>query len=83
MLTLNLKGAQLPVGQTIITFNPEFFSSNYIEHLETKFTEMTHDNDVRIPGACRHELRVKYEEGGIEVPQDLINRIKAMSKGEV
>ncbi len=60
-----------------------FFSSNYIEHLETMFTEMTHDNDVRIPGARRHELREKFEHDGIEVPQDLIDRIKAISKGEV
>lgn len=70
------------VGQSIIAFNPDFFSSNYIDHLETMFTEMTNDNDVRIPGARRHELREKYEQEGIEVPQALIDRIKAISKGE-
>ena len=42
------------------------------------FTEMTHDNDVRIPGARRHELRAKYEYEGIEVPQDLLDRIAAI-----
>ncbi len=82
-LFANNEGGPPNVGQSIIAFNPEFFSSNYIEHLETMFTEMTHDNDVRIPGARRHELREKFEHDGIEVPQDLIDRIKAISKGEV
>lgn len=81
-LFANTEGGPPNVGQSIIAFNPEFFSSNYIEHLETMFTEMTHDNDVRIPGARRHELRKKYEREGIEVPQALIDRIIAISKGE-
>ena len=81
-LFANNEGGPPNVGQSIIAFNPEFFSSNYIEHLESMFTEMTHDNDVRIPGARRHELREKYEKEGIEVPQVLIDRIKAISKGE-
>ena len=81
-LFANNEGGPPNVGQSIIAFNPDYFSSNYIEHLETMFTELTLDNDVRIPGARRHELRAKYEVDGINVPQDLIDRITALSKGE-
>jgi len=66
------------VGQSIIAFDPDFFSDGYIEHLETMFTAMTDDNDVRIPGARRHELRAQYERDGVEVPQDLLDRIAAI-----
>jgi len=71
----NNEGGVPNVGQSIIAFNPDFFSANYIEHLEAMFTEMTQDNEVRIPGARRHELRAKYEQEGIEVPQNLLDRI--------
>ena len=74
----NNEGGVPNVGQSIIAFNPDFYSTAYLENLETMFTEMTHDNEVRIPGARRHELRVKYEQEGIEVPQDLLDRIAAI-----
>ena len=81
-LFANNEGGPPNVGQSIIAFNPDYFSSNYIEHLETMFTELTHDNEVRIPGARRHELRTTHELQGIDVPQELIDRIRALSKGE-
>lgn len=67
------------VGQSIIAFNPDFYSDNYLEHLETMFTALTHDNDVRIPGARRHELRTKHEQEGVEVPQALLDKIADLS----
>jgi len=84
-LFANNEGGPPNVGQSIIAFNPDFFSSNYIEHLETMFTDLTDDSDgsdVRIPGARRHQLRAQYERDGIEVPQELIDRIDALSRGE-
>ena len=74
----NNEGGFPNVGQSIIAFNPDFYSSSYIDHLEAMFTEMTLDNEVRIPGARRHELRAQYEQEGIEVPQDLLDRIAAI-----
>ena len=67
------------VGQSIIAFNPDFFSDSYLAHLETMFTAMTEDNEVRIPGERRHSLRKKHEQEGVEVPQVLLDKIAELS----
>jgi (2R)-3-sulfolactate dehydrogenase (NADP+) len=74
----NNEGGVPNVGQSIIAFNPDFYSAAYLENLETMFTEMTHDNEVRIPGARRHEPPLKYDPEGKEVPQDSLDRIAAI-----
>jgi (2R)-3-sulfolactate dehydrogenase (NADP+) len=40
---------------------------------------MTADNGVRIPGDRRHQLRVKHEREGVEVPQALLDKIAELS----
>ena len=67
------------VGQSIIAFNPDFYSEGYLAHLEGMFAEMTNDNEVRIPGARRHELRAKHEAEGVDVPQALLDKIAELS----
>ena len=67
------------VGQTIIAFNPEFYSDGYLEHLETMFASLTDDNEVRIPGERRQQLRAKHERDGVEVPQALLDKIADLS----
>lgn len=67
------------VGQSIIAFNPDFFSAGYLEHLERLFTAMTQDNEVRIPGERRHQLRQKHEQEGVDVPQELLDKIAALA----
>ncbi|PID46730.1 MAG: lactate dehydrogenase [Proteobacteria bacterium] len=73
------EGGPPNVGQSIIAFNPDFYSDDYLAHLETMFTAMTEDNDVRIPGARRHSLREKHEAEGVEVPQALLDKIAELS----
>jgi len=73
------EGGPPNVGQSIIAFNPDFYSEGYLEHLETMFTALTDDNEVRIPGARRHELRAQHEAEGVEVPQALLDKIAALS----
>ena len=67
------------VGQTIIAFNPDFYSEGYLQHLETMFTALTDDNEVRIPGERRQSLREQHERDGVEVPQELLDKIAALS----
>ncbi|MFT5708107.1 MAG: (2R)-3-sulfolactate dehydrogenase (NADP+) [Oceanospirillaceae bacterium] len=68
------------VGQTIIAFNPEFYSADYLEHLESMFSALTDDNEVRIPGARRQQLREKHQRDGVEVPQALLDKIADLSR---
>ncbi|WP_261842781.1 Ldh family oxidoreductase [Aliamphritea ceti] len=67
------------VGQTIIAFNPEFYSDGYLAHLETMFASLTDDNEVRIPGERRQQLREQHERDGVEVPQALLDKIADLS----
>lgn len=78
-LFANNEGGPPNVGQSIIAFNPDFFSDNYLAHLETMVAAMTADNEVRIPGDRRHQLRVKHEREGVEVPQALLDKIAELS----
>lgn len=68
------------VGQSIIAFNPDFYSSDYLAHMESMFSAMTEDNEVRIPGERRHSLRAKHEAEGVDVPQALLDKIAALCK---
>jgi len=76
----NNDGGPPNVGQSIIAFDPAFYSDGYLAHLETAFAEMTRDNDVRIPGDRRNELRRKHEAGGVEVPEELLEKIAGLSE---
>ena len=51
------EGGPPNVGQTIIAMDPAFFSDGFVAHLESMFTDLTTDNEVRVPGERRAELR--------------------------
>jgi (2R)-3-sulfolactate dehydrogenase (NADP+) len=44
------------------------------------FAALTEDNDVRIPGERRAQLRVKHEADGVDVPQSLIDQITELAQ---
>jgi (2R)-3-sulfolactate dehydrogenase (NADP+) len=48
--------------------------------MESMFSAMTEDNEVRIPGERRHSLRAKHEAEGVDVPQALLDKIAALCK---
>ena len=68
------------VGQTIIAFCPDYFASGFVEHLEQMLADLTEENDVRVPGERRGQLRAKHESEGVEVPQELLDQIVALQK---
>ncbi len=76
----NNDGGPPNVGQSIIAFNPAFYSDGYLAHLETLFADMTTDNDVRIPGDRRNDLRKHHEQHGVDVPQELLDKIATLSQ---
>ena len=73
------EGGPPNVGQTIIAMDPSFFSDGFVAHLEGMVSELTRDNDVRVPGERRAELRRIHEEKGIEVPETLLAQIAELS----
>jgi len=74
------EGGPPNVGQTIIAFSPDYFASGFIEHLEQMLADLTEDNDVRVPGERRGQLRAKHEAEGVEVPQMLLDQIAELQK---
>ena len=76
----NTDGGPPNVGQTIIAIDPNFLDGNFTNHLETMFAALTEDNDVRIPGERRAQLRVKHEADGVDVPQSLIDQITELAQ---
>ncbi|MEZ5478156.1 MAG: Ldh family oxidoreductase [Thiolinea sp.] len=79
----NNDGGPPNVGQSIIALNPDFFSADYLAHLERMISALTEDgsNAVRLPGERRQQLRARHEREGVEVPQDLLERIEALAQG--
>jgi (2R)-3-sulfolactate dehydrogenase (NADP+) len=73
------EGGPPNVGQTIIALDPAFFSDDFVAHLEAMFTELTRDNEVRIPGARRAERRQYHEANGVDVPESLVAQIQELS----
>ncbi len=66
------------VGQLIIALEPSRLGGDaYEERIETFVAELLGREGVRLPGAKRHAKREAAEADGIEVPQDLIDRINA------
>ncbi len=79
-LFANNEGGPPNVGQTIIVMNPDFYSDSYLSHIETMFSALTEDNEVRIPGERRQMLREKHSSEGVDVPQSLIDKINELSQ---
>ncbi len=73
------EGGPPNVGQTIIAIDKAFLSSGYVEHLEQMFSALREDNEVRIPGERRAELRRQHERDGVDVPQVLLDQIAELA----
>lgn len=76
----NEEGGPPNVGQTIIALDPLFFAADFVDHLEQMLNDLTQDNDVRVPGERRGQLRAKHEAEGVDVPQTLLDQIAALQE---
>jgi len=50
--------------------------------LETMLSALTNEPGVRLPGNRRHQFRQQAEQNGVEVPQELIDRLEVFASGE-
>jgi (2R)-3-sulfolactate dehydrogenase (NADP+) len=51
----------------------------FLERVETLVGAMLEDEGVRLPGARRHELREKAGRAGVNVPDELLARIRSLA----
>jgi len=73
-------GGEPKVGQFFIAISPGAFApggdSTYSVRLETMLTALAHEPGVRLPGARRHESRLRAETDGVAVPIELLEKLE-------
>ena len=80
----NNTGGKPQVGQCFIAIDPSRACSvgqqGFSDRLEHMLTALTALPDVRIPGERRIRCQQKAIENGIEVPEELLNRLQAFAE---
>jgi (2R)-3-sulfolactate dehydrogenase (NADP+) len=71
------KGGPPRVGQLILAFDPQRFSSDFPQRLETLLRHVTGQEGVRLPGARRLALREKHRAEGFPIDDGLLEKIRA------
>ncbi len=73
-------GGEPRVGQFFIAISPGAFAPGgdnaYSARLETMLTALAHEPGVRLPGARRHESRLRAETDGVVVPVELLEKLE-------
>lgn len=81
----NNTGGEPRIGQFFIAISPATFSlqgaEDFSQRLEAMLNALAHEPGVRLPGIRRDEFRQQAEQNGVEVPQELINRLEAFAAG--
>jgi (2R)-3-sulfolactate dehydrogenase (NADP+) len=79
----NNTGGEPRVGQFFIAISPSTFSSTgqegYGERVEVMLSALANEPGVRLPGTRRQEFRRDAVQNGVEVPQELIDRLEAFA----
>ena len=75
------EGRPTRIGQTILAIDPVALAGRetYLERVETLVTAMMEDDDVRLPGERRVRNREKAAREGVNVPDDLLARIRDLA----
>ena len=75
------EGKPTRIGQAILAIDPSALAgkSVYEERLETLIEAMLVDEDVRLPGERRRVNRERAEREGVQVPAELMARIRALA----
>ncbi len=79
----NNTGGEPKVGQFFIAIAPTRFahggSEVFASRLETMLSALASEPGVRLPGTRRHQSRQEVEQNGVDVPQELIDRLEAFA----
>ena len=81
----NNTGGEPKVGQFFIAISPGTFAPGgdaaYAQRLEIMLEALMNEPGVRMPGADRHAFKASAEKDGVEVPQDLIDKLEGFASG--
>jgi len=81
----NNTGGEPKVGQFFIAISPGSFAPGgdeaYAQRIETMLSALANEPGVRLPGVRRHDSKKQAEENGVEVPQELIDKLEAFAAG--
>jgi (2R)-3-sulfolactate dehydrogenase (NADP+) len=74
-------GRPTRIGQAFLAIDPAALAGRevFFERVETLVDAMTEDPAVRLPGERRRQSREYAERAGIEIPEDLLARIRALA----
>ena len=74
------EGNRPRIGQAFLVVDPGALAGRdvYLERIETLIVEMTREPGVRLPGARRDGLSRRARAEGIEIPQALADRLRAL-----
>ncbi|MDH3386482.1 MAG: Ldh family oxidoreductase [Gammaproteobacteria bacterium] len=79
----NNTGGEPRVGQFFIAISPGGLTPGgdhaYADRLETMLAALAAEPGVRLPGARRHESRLKAETDGVDVPLELIEKLEGFA----
>jgi (2R)-3-sulfolactate dehydrogenase (NADP+) len=71
------------IGQAFLIIDPEALAGRavYLERVETLIAQMLEDEGVRLPGVRRYRLERAARDEGVDIPDALLERIRALAKG--
>lgn len=75
------QGNRPRIGQAFLVIDPGALAGRerYLERIETLVAAMLADTGVRLPGTRRLELRERAEREGVEIPDALLAKLKALA----
>jgi (2R)-3-sulfolactate dehydrogenase (NADP+) len=75
------EGRPTRIGQAILAIDPGALAGReaYLDRVETLVTAMTEDDGVRLPGERRVQNREKAARDGVNVPDDLLAKIRNLA----
>ena len=75
------EGRPTRIGQALLAIDPRALAGDevYLERVETLIAAMTEDPEVRLPGERRRSNAERAAREGVEVPADLLARIRALA----
>jgi len=76
------EGNRPRIGQAFLVIDPDALAGRnvYLERVETLIAEMLEDDGVRLPGARRAAIAQRSSAQGIDIPQALADRLRALAQ---
>lgn len=74
-------GGPPDVGQVVLAIDASVTDPAFLDRLEHEFSALAAQSGVRLPGGSRLEARVRAEQHGVEIPDDLMDVLNRYAQG--